>query len=439
MHPVGDAHRIVGLRARLLCTLALVLACAVSAAPAQAFTVHNGAAATVFASGFDFDPALRIGPFGLAFDAQQRLFVSSRDHLYRFGPAGGPASAARVSSTPIGVGLTGLAFASDGRLYGARHLNAERGDVVELDPRDGSVVRVVSDRFPCPIAVAVDPVSDDLFVSMIRCADGIVRVTDPESDNPRTSIWATGIEADGLTFAPDGTLYAAHHRDAQGNTVSALAGTSTATPGARTPLGNVPNSDGVALALGTPPPFLVVNRTDGVITKVDLTRPGAAQTDLVRDGSRGDLVAVGDDGCLYATQTDSVLKVTNADGTCRPPAGSGGSEDSSSRPPVLGPGLAPTSVPPGPQVRRCPVGRRLRVSVRFRGRRLRVARVYVGARRVRTVRGRALRRPVRLRSLPARRFTVTVRGTTRRGRRVVRRTRYSACGTRVLSRRTIRG
>jgi hypothetical protein len=434
----------VGRRVPFACALAVALACFVAAAPpAQAFTVHNGAAATVFASGFDFHPGLRIGPFGLAFDAQQRLFVSSRDHLYRFGPAGGEASGNRVSSAPIGVGLTGLAFASDGRLYGARHLDAERGDIVELDPRDGSVLRVVTDDFPCPIAVAVDPVSDDLFVSMIRCADGIVRVTDPESDAPRTSVWATGIEADGLTFSPDGTLYAAHHRDAQGNTLSALAGTATATPGARTGLGNVPNSDGVAVALGNPPPFVVVNRTDGVITKVDLTQPGAAQTDLVRDGSRGDLVAVGSDGCLYATQTDSVLKVTNADGTCKPPAGSGGgggggSAGSSSPPPVLGPGLAPTSVPPGPQVRRCAVGRRLRVSVRFRGRRLRVARVYVGRRRARTVRGRALRRPVYVRGLPARPFTVTVRGTTRRGRRVVRRTRYSACGRRVLSRRTSR-
>lgn len=419
----------------------VVLWCATAVPAAHAFSVHNGAAATVFASGFDFDPQLRIGPFGLAFDGQQRLFVSSRDHLYRFAPAGGAASGSRVSSTPVGVGLTGLAFARDGRLYGARHLDDQTGDIVELDPRDGSIVRVVTDDFPCPIAVAVDPLSDDLFVSMIRCADGIVRVTDPAGDAPATSIYARDIEADGLTFAPDGTLYAAHHRAADGSTVSSIAGTRAAFPGARTPLADVPSSDGVALGLGaTPgaaPPFLVVNRTDGVITKVDLTSPGAAQTDLVRDGSRGDLVAVGADGCLYATQTDSVLKVTNADGSCRPAEGTpGGPGGGGTDEPALGRGLAPTTVPMGEQVRRCPVGRRLRVSVRFRGRRLRVARVYLGARRVRTVRGGALRRPVRVRGLPAKPFTVTVRATTRSGRRLVRRTRYSACGTRVLGRRT---
>ena len=186
-------------------------------------------------------------------------------------------------------------------------------------------------------------------------------------------------------------------------------------------------------------PTAAVNRTDGVITKVDLQAPGADTVDLVDGGSRGDLVTAGDDGCLYATQTDRVLKVTNVDGTCtRGSGGSGGATPSSG----LGNGLVPTRFAVldarARSAKACPAKRRIRVRISFPPGHVRVARVFLGARRVQTVRGRALRRAVTLRLLPVKAFRVTVRATLRSGRRVARQTRYSGCGRRVLSRKRLR-
>jgi hypothetical protein len=72
---------------------------------------------------------------------------------------------------------------------------------------------------------------------------------------------------------------------------------------------------------GDTPPFILVNRTNGAITRVDFSSDSSSSTDLVTGGSRGDFPAVGSDGCLYATQTDRVLKVTDPDGTCGQGAG----------------------------------------------------------------------------------------------------------------------
>lgn len=73
--------------------------------------------------------------------------------------------------------------------------------------------------------------------------------------------------------------------------------------------------------------------------------------------------------------------------------------------------------------------KRRRVTVRVRaprGDRLRTVRVFVGARRVRTVTGRATRRTIRV-SIPGTGARVTVRATTVKGRRLVRTTRYRGC------------
>lgn len=417
-----------------ICAAVATLGAWFAVAPAHAYTAQNGAAATPFASGFDADQR-GIGPAGVAFDPSGRLFVGALRNLFSFGPSGGSAdSSALVNRSPYSRNLSGLAFGVDGRLYAGRYTRTGTGDVVELDPRDGSIVRVVAADQPCPLALAVDPLTGDLLFSNAECGKSILRISRPASDTPSVSTFVAGMFVDGLTFAPDGTLYAAHEPDASGATISAIAGPGQAEPGTRRPLAAVPHPDGVAV--GSPSgsgsgsaPFIVVNRTDGVITRVDL--PSGRQTDLVRGGSRGDLIAVGPDGCLYATQSTSVLKVTNADGTCRPGDTPAPGAPPTSNPP-LGSGLLPTSATVRNVVKRCAVTRRLRLRVQIRGLRLRSARVYVGARRVKTLRGRALNRRLLLRHLPARKFTVVIRARTRGGRSRVKRITYGACGRKVL-------
>src|SRR6185503_2809371 len=69
---------------------------------------------------------------------------------------------------------------------------------------------------------------------------------------------------------------------------------------------------------------------------------------------------------------------------------------------------------------------RRRFTIRLR-RGLVSAKVYVNARRVRTIRGRQLRARVDLRGLPKRRVVVRVVGRTRGGRRLVSQRTYRTC------------
>jgi hypothetical protein len=403
-------------------------------ADAQAYTAHNGAAATPFATGFTANHR-GIGPVGVAFDPSGRVYISAQRHVYRFGSRGGRAEAAsRLNQRPYGLSVAGLAFGTDGRLYAARYRAFPLlGDVVELDPRDGSVVRTLVDDVPCPVGLAVDPVSGDLFYSTVECERGVKRIRRPASDRPAVSTYLDELFVDGMTFGPDGTLYIAHSTDIGGANVSAVAGTAAPDAGTRRPLSPMPGVDGTALAVpdraGDPPPFVIINRNNGRITKLDL-RSGQ-RTDLVTGATRGDLIAVGPDGCMYATMSTEVLRVTNADGTCRPgdpvPPGT-----TPTRNPPLGNGLSPTAVAVRNAVKRCKVGRRLRLRLMLGRLTVRKARVFIGARRVRTVRGRALRRRVLLRHLPAKRFTVVIRVRTRSGKKRVRRITYSACGRQLL-------
>jgi poly(3-hydroxybutyrate) depolymerase len=72
-------------------------------------------------------------------------------------------------------------------------------------------------------------------------------------------------------------------------------------------------------------------------------------------------------------------------------------------------------------------GRKATVRVKApRGDRLRVVRVYVNGKRARTVRGRAVRRAIRI-AVPRAGARVTVRATTSKGRRLVRRRSYGGC------------
>jgi hypothetical protein len=84
-------------------------------------------------------------------------------------------------------------------------------------------------------------------------------------------------------------------------------------------------------------------------------------------------------------------------------------------------------VPPtGPPAGRCTKRQGFRLRLK-RPRRFRSAVFFVGGRRARVVRGKALRRPVRLRHLPAGRVRIDVTATTKTGRRKSFSRRYRFC------------
>src|SRR5947209_56576 len=135
--------------------LVLLLASLLLALPtsAHAYSTAGGYQAHDYATGFADLSCCGWGPIGVAFDQSDNLYVadSADGNLYRFQPGGGQAGPeTRVSQKPIPGNPKGLAITADGRLYLARE---QAGDVVELDPATGKVLRVVASGIPCAVGL----------------------------------------------------------------------------------------------------------------------------------------------------------------------------------------------------------------------------------------------------------------------------------------------
>ena len=280
------------------------------AGQAFAYTASSGYAVSDFATGFS---NTNIGPIGLAFDASNHLYVMQYPEgiLYKFGTSGGAANATtRVNAVAIPGTPAGLTFSKDGRLYAARQGS---GDVIEINPTTGVVLRVVATDLPGATGIATDPLSGDLFVTS-PFNNVVWRLSAFSTTTATRATYQEVFDPDGITFGPDGTIYVA-----SGGHAKKIAGTNVSGGHTVTEIAAVPLIDGIAVATSadtTKPPAIFGNRNDGKISKVDLTKDPVEVTDIVTGGTRGDFSAVGPDGCLYATQSQTVAKVTNADGTC---------------------------------------------------------------------------------------------------------------------------
>ena len=398
-------------------SLALVIAAALTAiagaAVAGAYSTAPGYTASDYATGLPSAPCCQWGPIGVAFDHSDNLYVTDAadGNLYRFQPGGGRAADARLSAQPIAGGPAGLAVTRDGGLYAAL---GGAGSVVQLDPGTGAVTATIVSGLPCATGLAADPVSGDLFVSVNGCGSAIWRISIHGSSGVATP-YATGIEnADGLAFGGDGTLYAA----AAGSIV-AIDGTSSASPGSHRTIGAVPNSDGIAYAPATVShgPYLVVNRTDGAVTRLNLS--DGSTSDIFEGGSRGDFTAVDSNGCLFATQSDRIVRIARDVGCVLIPTtpAAGGLPLAKVTTTVL------NSAKPA-----CAAAGRLTLRLSQSGRvRLRSAVIYVDHRRVRSLGARGVTRPVVLTHLPARAFTVEIVARTASGKTLRSSKRYTSC------------
>lgn len=294
-HDAKQGHGVINKGRTLLVLAASAATLVLSASPAAAYTTADGWTASDYSTGYPAYPNGDVGPIGLAFDRDANLFVTdaAAGAIYKIPPGGGSASDHKLRD---GLGMvTGLAFGLDGNLYMARRAE---GDVVQVSQADGRILRTVVDGLTCPTGLATDPISGDLFVSNNYCAGGrIMRI-----QNGTATAYTTE-DADGIAFAPDGTLYAS-----AGARVLRFDGTNTSTPGRGTPIANVPHGDGIAYAPATAdrPAFLVVARTDGEIDKVGLD---GSVTPIITGASRADLVTVGPDGIMYVGLRDRVIKL----------------------------------------------------------------------------------------------------------------------------------
>ncbi|MGH9126659.1 MAG: hypothetical protein ACRDZ8_18315, partial [Acidimicrobiales bacterium] len=291
-------------------------------------TGENGFVSTPYAVNFpNDDPNSGLGPIGLDFDKLGNLYVGDfiDGNLYRFPPGGGDATAPanKVSATPIGISLDGIAFSKSGRLYA---IIQDEGQLVELDPNTGAVLRVVSQGdYGC--GLETDPVTGNLFA--MGCGSALTEISGFEGPGPITTT-VVGVTVNGVTFggdgfaiAPDGTIFTTVNRPDGSNGIDELTPTAASSTDAVTTITeNGPGPiDGIALVPPLPGSTqiteLAVNRNDGEIDLVDFADlNNVVITAIVTGGTRGDFVTTGPDGCLYATQSTEVDKVTNAGGGC---------------------------------------------------------------------------------------------------------------------------
>ena len=254
----------------------------------------TGYAVSDFATGFDTFLPFGPGPVGLAFDSQGNLYSTGylSGNVYKFPPTGGTFESSMLSN--VGFRVTGLAFDRGGRLFVARQ---SQGDVKQLDPLTGTIIGTVATGLCGPNAVAVDPLTNDLFIS--SCGT-VQRLSGYQGQPVTPTLFASNVAVDGLTFAPDGTLFGTG-----GGPIYRITGTSDPTPGTPTVIADVTRGDGIALLApeqGRPITQLVVNTnnsnaftTDGTIDLVDFSSNPVTITPIVSGGNRGDFVAVGPD------------------------------------------------------------------------------------------------------------------------------------------------
>ena len=294
---------------RGLAWIATLAAFALSAGSAAASTVHGNWIATDYVTGFPQPPSAdEAGPIGLAFDSSANLLITdiNTGTFHRVPPGGGTTAAQTLVTTGLGK-PAGLAFGADGRLYMAR---ADQARVDEINPANASVVRTVASGLACPTGLAVDPLSGDLFASNKCGSAPINRIGSPASTKPTVKTYSSR-RADGLTFQPDGTLFAA----VDDSEVDSIAGTNQSDAGTATKVADVADIDGIAYSPATSnhAAYLVVNRTNGEIDMLDLQ---GHSTPIVTGASRGDLVTVGPDHCIYADLQDRVIKLAPSQGSC---------------------------------------------------------------------------------------------------------------------------
>lgn len=385
---------------------------------AGAYTTAPGYAAEDYATGFPKSPTNQWGPVGVAFDQSDNLYVADNydGNMYRLQPGGGVASGAtRVTQSPIPGQVTGLAISRSGDVYVARY---GAGDVVQVDPGTGIVLRTVA-SVPCASGLAIDPTSGDLFVSENQCGSTIWRVSGYATGPGMVTSYASAPGADGLAFDSDGTLYAASD-----GTVMKIDGAQSPTPGLTADIASVPEADGVAIGVPVAgqPPFLVANRNDGIVTRVDFSQWLPSETNIFKGGSRGDFVAVDSDGCLYITQSDSIVRLAGALGSCAFLPSTPGASSPPPSPRVIATVLGASTH------RACTLMRSLKFRLRQQGRiRLRTATIYVNGRRVKQLNGSAVTAPIVLSHLPKSSFTVKVIAITTKSKQLITRQFFAQC------------
>jgi len=295
------------------------------------------------------------GAWGLAFDASGNLYVGEEFNgaIYKIPSGGGAASASNLIGT-IGPTLGQLVF-DGGNLYAVRAStgsNLGTGAVLQIDPSSGAVLNTVIGNLNCPLEMAIDPLSGDLFVDdgcVGPNGSGALLRISHLATTPTVSTYAT-LPNQGnyqITFAADGTIYV--FSNAGNGQIVEVGGTASTQPASVNVLSAPTSAAEFLAASGTAPgggaQFLIFDTAIGTLSNavatLDLTTsPPSTGSVLVNSGisDAAENATFGPDGCLYIANGNEVLRISNPDGTC-------GFVSSLSAPSLV---LTPTTVLPNP-------------------------------------------------------------------------------------------
>jgi hypothetical protein len=324
----------------------------------------SGYVVTIFASGFPagdfFYSNINLsgcpGANNPYFDSSGSVLIPDfrSGDLYKIGSSGGGVTSGNVLSN-LGESIGAPVYATSGNLYATRFATGggfTTGDVIQIDPSTGAVMRELATGLTCPNSLVVDPLSGDLFFDD-ECNGGgsdnpsIWRISNPGGNNPTVSVYATLPVAGGqqqLAFAPNGTLYAVSGGAGNAHEVVQVAGTNTPSPATVTPLaGIVPDTNSIAIgqtnADGSAKTLLVhvAGNNGGSLETVDITTSTPTVATVLATGDIGAGV-VGPDGCYYVGTHHVVYKLAPSSSVCTLTPSS----------PVAALTLAPASLTPNP-------------------------------------------------------------------------------------------
>ncbi|MGH7932361.1 MAG: hypothetical protein ACREQN_04240, partial [Candidatus Binataceae bacterium] len=275
------------------------------------------------------------GAFPPAFDASGNAYVSDfyDGNIYKFPATGGVAgSATLLTATAIGPTLSQPVF-DNGNLYVSRATTSSTsfnatGAILQINPSNGAVIKTVITGLTCPLALAVDPLSGDLFTDDNCFGAGsdnpaLWRISNPSGANPTLSVYAMlpGTNNGQVSFASDGTIYV------QGNgTVAEVSGTNSSTVTVTTLSGVIPSAGGLIAEgsqSGGGAQFLILGQNNQTTTEDLTTNPPALASIFTTTPMGGTGLVAGPDGCVYgAGFGNSVIRLTDAGGKCLFPSGS---------------------------------------------------------------------------------------------------------------------
>jgi hypothetical protein len=332
-------------------------------------TPAAGFSASVFVTGLPLNTQAEVLPGNFtdpgctggsppAFDSAGNAYVADEvgGEIYKFGPSGGTASSgdALPDANFAADGLGNLVFGKDGALYASLstpNQDVSTPEIVQLDPATGAQLRVVADHADglpdCPFALAVDPLTGDLFTdddcNGFAASTQITRIENPASANPTVVSYIDDSDGNlGLAFAPNGTLYVAAGSSCG---VDAISGTNAGAPtmqqivvqncgSAGVPFGVAvagTNSSGAATALD-------VFDFTGQAQRIDLTQSPATSTTVGTGSSQFFVGATTLEDCDFAPIPGFIIRFGAGSGCGTAGSGSGPAVSLTSS----GPSPAPT-------------------------------------------------------------------------------------------------